>query len=169
MSLMAVLVLEFVAAAGGVTLAIIGLAGAAPRPVAAIAIITLGAAFLLERWAAELYRGDVLPDLGRLTWASIAGGAGIVLGIRSLFYPDWIAPAIALIFFGVALALSPWPSSRAIRVLAGMGAVVLGVLALARIAAPTLTLAGSIVVGSALASTERILPGVVRRRVRTLQ
>lgn len=157
------IVLELVAAAGGVSLGIIGLAGAAARPLSAIAAVVLGVAFLLERWSAELCRADRLPDRDQLTWSSIAGGAGIVLGTRALLRPDGLALALALVLFGVALALSPWPPSRVIRVFAGMGAVVLGVLAVGRVAAPTLTLVGSIVVGTALALTVRVLPRVRQR------
>ncbi len=148
---------ESLAAVVGVVLAIIGLAGAASRILDTIAVIALGAAFLCERWAA-LQPGragsSALGDRRGLTLDSIAGWAGIALGVLSLLRlaPTVLVP-VAVIIFGAALAFGAGERWRSARTVAGVVAIVLGILALARIDPRTLSLIGLIVVGGALVAT----------------
>jgi hypothetical protein len=187
---------EAFAGVGAVVLAILGLAGALPITMMAIATILLGAAILFQGGsvAARHYRllGTSLraghaerADLevsGGMTAESLAGIAGIVLGILALL---GIAPvtlcAVALIAFGGAELLGSAATSRynavAIeqraqsessrqllrdvvndavnlsaggQVLIGVGAVVLGILALLGFVPVTLTLVGLLAIGACL-------------------
>ena len=159
-------VTEAIAAAVGVALAIIGLAGAAPRFLDTIAVIVLGATFLFERWTvtARVHSGtwDEVHADRALAAESIAGWAGVVLGILSLLRlaPTVLAP-IALIVFGGGLLFGMALGSRTARFIVGLCAVALGILALLRLDPRTLTLIGLIAVGGVLLLTG---PLVVMRR-----
>lgn len=147
-------VVEVLAAAAGVALAIIGLVGVAPRFLDTIAVIVLGVAFLLERWTvtARMHEGTLTGIEARgLTAESVAGWTGVVLGILSLLrlVPTILAP-IALIVFGAGLALGSGIGTRSGRLLVGIGAIVLGILSLIQLDPRTLTLVGLIGVGAIL-------------------
>lgn len=147
-------VVEALTAAAGIALAIIGLAGAAPRFLDTIAVIVLGASFLFERWTATTGEREGIVSGAEfkrgMTFESIAGWAGVVLGILSLLRlaPTVLAP-IAVIAFGAGLLLGlrMWRGGRGV---AGVAAIVLGILALVQIDPRTLTLIGLLAVGSAL-------------------
>jgi hypothetical protein len=181
---------EAIGAAGAIVLSILGLAGILTHAMMAIATIVLGAAVLLDAAATgarhshflheaatgerHLIRGEVA---GGISAGSIAGIAGIVLGILALL---GIAPtllcAVAVIAYGAALlfgsaAKGRFASLSAARhegiahehaihgamsasaggeVLMGIGAVVLGILALLGFAPVTLVLIGLLAVGASV-------------------
>jgi hypothetical protein len=149
---------EAIAASAGVALAIIGLAGRAPRVMDSIAVIVLGAAFLFERWTAtSRVHAGTLPEERAdraLAAESIAGWAGVVLGILSLLRvaPTVLVP-IALMVFGAGLVLGLAMGSRTARLFVGLCTVALGILALLQFAPRTLTLIGMIGVGGILLLT----------------
>jgi hypothetical protein len=162
---------EVVLAAVAIVLAVVGLARIAPRSMMSVATILLGAALLLDAVAVgarhrHLVRESVGADertiravlTGAISAGSVAGLAGIVLGILAL---AGLAPgrlcAVALIGFGVALLFgspskellalqytAPWGMRIAMReaidevldvtaagdVLVGLAAIVLGVIGL---------------------------------------
>jgi hypothetical protein len=159
-------VTEAITAAVGVALAIIGLAGAAPLRVATIAVIVLGATFLFERWTATAHMQEGTWTEAHadraLAAESIAGWAGVVLGILSLLRlaPNVLVP-IAVILFGGGLILGMALGSRTARVIVGVCAVALGILALVQLYPRTLTLIGLLAVGGILLFTG---PFVVARR-----
>src|SRR5579884_2695589 len=176
--------------AAAVVLAIIALAGGAPTLLMTITTIVLGAALLVEGAAVlgryeRLLRDVEAPggsrvaraELGSgMTAESVAGVAGVVLGILSLLglAPTVLSP-IALIVFGGGLVLGSAAVSRmntveyygageatrrvmrelvnasaSGQVLLGIGAVVLGILALLQLDPMTLTLVGFLAVGGAV-------------------
>ncbi len=146
---------EAILAAAGIVLAIIGLAGAAPRFLDAIAVIVLGAAFLFERWTAtaRVHEGFWLEEHGDrgLAVESVAGWSGVVLGILALLrLAPMVLTPIAVIVFGVALVLGMGLASRGVRIIVGLGAICLGILALLRLDPRTLTLIGLLAVGCIL-------------------
>ncbi|MCC6553664.1 MAG: hypothetical protein IT372_11675 [Polyangiaceae bacterium] len=110
---------EALAGAGGVVLAILGLAGMLPGYMAAISTIAIGVALLAlggaaaARWSrlvreAGYYRGESRVEMGGGLGAEVFGGAaGIVLGILALLgvMPMVLLP-IALILFGGSLLLA---------------------------------------------------------------
>jgi hypothetical protein len=150
-------VVEAVAAAIGMALAIIGLAGAASRVMDAITVIVLGAAFLFERWTMTARAHEGVAPMGHgesLTSEAVAGWTGVVLGILALLRlaPTVLTP-IAVIVFGAGLALSAGVATRSARVLVGLGVTALGILALIRIDPRTLTLIGMLAVGAVLLMT----------------
>jgi hypothetical protein len=171
---------EAIGAAAAVVLSIIGLAGALPAGMMAVATIVLGAAILLDAGAVgaryrrlldEAWARDerlVRAELGGgISAGSLAGIAGIVLGILALlgFAPIPLC-SIGIIVFGAALMFGSAAKGRLAsfntgryglaestrhvidetlsmnaggEVLVGIGAVVLGILALLGVQ-PTLTL-----------------------------
>lgn len=181
------------AAAAAIVLAILGLAGALPGYMVTIATIVLGGAFLFEGGAVvaryhriardtaqpseqHLLGGDVG---GGMTAESLAGIAGIALGILSLLgLAAYILEPVALICFGAGLLLGSAALSRLQsvqferhgvvsdsmrsilrelgnmsiggQVLVGIGGIVLGILALLGLAPLTLTLVGMLAVGFSL-------------------
>jgi hypothetical protein len=184
---------EALGGAAAVVLAIIGLAGGLPTAMMSIATIVLGGALLLDSAGitaryAHLVR-DTFGGEARLTKAqvgtglsaeSLAGVAGIVLGILSLLgiMPVTLC-SIALIVFGGGLVLGSMARRRfhatssehygegashlAMRalheatdvatggdLLIGAGAVVLGILALLGLYPLTLVLIGLLAVGGAM-------------------
>jgi hypothetical protein len=180
---------EAVCGAATVVLAIIALAGAAPRYFAPVATIVFGAALVAHGGAVaarlrELFYEEVAPsertariELGGGTGAELIGGVtGIVLGILALI---GVAPAVlmgvAVLVFGGALLLGsgetaelgtfgePSIHHRLARVaheasraaagaqaLAGAGAIVLGILALAGLATLELALVALLILGAAV-------------------
>jgi hypothetical protein len=149
---------EEVGAAIGLVLAIIGLAGAAPRFLDTIAIIVLGVTFLSERWSVtggvhEGIHAQGAVERG-LAAESIAGWTGVVLGVLSLLrlVPTVLAP-IAVILFGAGLVFGVARAWRTERVIAGLATIVLGILALVQLDPRKLTLIGLIIVGGALLFT----------------
>ncbi len=179
---------EAIGAAAAIVLAIIGLSGALPMAMMAIATIVLGAALLLDAGAvAARYRrlvGESFGGEGRAVRAEVGGGmsaesiagvAGIVLGILALLglYPV-VLSSIALIAFGAGLLFGSGAKGRFAslsterhdlaattrrvldealnftaggEVLVGIGAVVLGILALLGLQPVTLVLVGYLAVG----------------------
>lgn len=184
---------EAIGGAAAVVLAIIGLAGGLPVAMMSIATIVLGGAILLDSiaiggryerlvrdtWGAEARVHKAQLGTG-LSAESLAGVAGIVLGILSLLgmMPLTLC-SIALIVFGGGLMLGSMARRRfnatsmshygagaghtAVRaleeatsvaaggdVLIGIGAVVLGILALLGLYPLTLVLVGYLGVGGAV-------------------
>jgi hypothetical protein len=185
---------ESIGAAAALVLAIVGLTGALPVAMMAIATIVLGAAILLdasavsarysrlvgEAWGTESQR--VRAELGGgISAESIAGIAGIVLGILALLGMAPVALCtVALMVFGAALIFGSAAKSRfaavstaqygigekarrAIdealslsssgEVLIGIGAIVLGILALLGVAPVALVLVGLLAVSCAILLT----------------
>ncbi len=131
----------FDAAAGAIVavLSIIGLAGEAPRTMAALSFIGVGLAFIVEATGTIRRTSKMaMPGYGvrsQVTASafaeSFAGGAGLVLGFVALFGVEpYVVLAIASIVFGVALLfgtgaavqvdivaahLEPSPTRRAIH------------------------------------------------------
>jgi hypothetical protein len=182
---------EAIGAAAAIVLAIIGLSGAFPIALMSITTIVLGAAILLDagsvgaryrRLMGEAMTGEehrIHPEVGGgMSAESIAGIAGIVLGILALL---GVAPrflcSIALIAFGAGLLFGSAAKGRfaslsteryglatATRriidealnvtaggeVIVGIGAIVLGILALLRIQPVVLVLAGYLAVGATM-------------------
>ncbi|MEJ2721825.1 MAG: hypothetical protein P8181_11905 [bacterium] len=107
---------ETAAAAGGIAITIIALAGVLPTLLAGIAAIVTGAALLMEGGAVaakmageiahEESRAEMAELTGGLTSEFIAGAAGVVLGILALI---GIAPmtllAVAAVTFGGGLVM----------------------------------------------------------------
>jgi len=116
-----------VEALGGIVaivLAVIGLAGIFPLPLAAISIIALGVAFLSEGSAIAARYSELLEKIGGgwggsvelargVTTEFIGGVAGVVLGVLTLL---GMAPmtliAVALIVFGGTLLMSSAGTGR---------------------------------------------------------
>ncbi len=164
-------VLEAVAAAAAMALTIIGLAGAEPLFLAAIATIVLGAALLAEgggvaaRQHHYMTRADEhartanvesAVEAGRTSAESIAGIAGIVLGILAVItvVPHVLLP-IALIVFGGGLIMGTAGGMRRSIVgsgheFVGVAAVVLGILSLIGVQPVTLVLVGLLAMGTAI-------------------
>jgi hypothetical protein len=182
---------ESIGAAAAIVLSIVGLAGALPGAMMAIAAIVLGAAILLDAAAVSArYRrlvGDawgsesprVRAELGGgISAESIAGITGIVLGILALL---GLAPlalcTVALIVFGAALIFGSAAKGRFAsvstahygigekarhvidealslsssgEVLVGIGAIVLGILALLGVQPATLVFVGFLAVACAI-------------------
>jgi hypothetical protein len=191
---------EAIGGAAAVVLAIIGLAGGLPTAMMSVATIVLGGAILLDsagitarydRLVRDTWGGEARvtkAEVGTgLSAESLAGVAGIVLGILSLlgYVPPTLC-AIALIAFGGGLTLSSLARNRfhatsvahygagasttAMRALSeaknveaggdlliGAGAVVLGILALLGLYPTTLVLIGFLGVGGALMLSGRVL------------
>jgi hypothetical protein len=130
-------------------------------------------------------------SLGGLSTLFLVGVAGIVLGILALLgIESPILTAISIIAFGAALLLSsnsmrhlsmlqtactteaPRPGAKllademasgsaSVQMLAGLAAIVLGVLAVAGVNANILTLAALIILGSAIILTGSALAGLI--------
>jgi hypothetical protein len=179
---------EAFGAGAAAVLAILGLAGALPLTMACVATILLGAAFLFEGGAVlaryrHVVQAIARPDEehairaevgGGTTAETLAGIAGIVLGILSLLgvFPEVLLP-VALIGFGGGMLLGSAATSRlgsaameeagvgerlrhvmheavhassGSKTFVGIGAMVLGILALLGLFPLTLTLAGLLAV-----------------------
>jgi hypothetical protein len=187
----------FVDAIGGVAtivLAIIGLSGAKPEMLVAIATIVFGAALLVQGGAMlSEYVGIIFPEgVGNVSMDQfggsslsalfMAGAAGIVLGILALVgVQSQILTSVAIIAFGAGLLVSSnsvsqlhalkrtvesqtaggaavvahemASGSSAVQSLAGLAAIVLGILALADVHAVVLELSALIALGATLVMT----------------
>lgn len=177
---------EAIAGAGAVVLAILGLSGAMPRSLAAIATIALGVALLAQggamasQWSrlareAGGYREEPRIDLGGSVAAETFGGAaGVVLGVLSLLgiLPGVLLPVALLVFGGtlllgsrVTVDLSSVTDTQGRRVpmtreaalgatglqsLAGVAGLVLGILSLVGTSPLTLVLVGLLALSAAV-------------------
>ena len=169
---------EAIGAIAAIVLAIIGLAGLLSSLMASIATIVIGAAILLQGMTVGSFYGSTVNanrfskfNVG-LTTETLGGLAGIVLGILALFgsYSHTLV-AVALIVFGVTFLLDSfedrewqWLSGAELRaeshqpgvlgfgsggqVLAGLSAVVLGILAVIGLSPLVLTLVGLLALGT---------------------
>jgi len=174
---------ETLAGAAALVLAIIGLAGYLTSYMAAISTIAIGAALLayggslVARWK-DLARGDahrredVMAE-GGLGTEAFGGAAGIVLGILALarVAPLVVLP-VAAIVVGAALLVGGSVERATIRasgggmVMAGLGAVVLGIIALVA-GGPqlTLTLIAMLAIGGAMVLSGGALAAIFARRM----
>jgi len=164
---------EAIGAIGAVVLSIIGLAGVLSNLMAAIATIVVGAAILivgLRRLPSPRARG--------FTTEFFAGVAGIVLGILALFgtFTQTLL-AVALIVFGASFLLGgfefwQWPGVQGGEgeaemvgfgsgghVLVGLGALVLGILAVIGLSPLTLILVGLLCIGAVALCYEMLAAG----------
>jgi hypothetical protein len=143
---------EMVCAAATVVLAIIALAGAAPRYFGPIATIAFGVALAEHgRIAGAHFHGIHETHFDRGTRAEvICGVAGVVLGVLALI---GLAPptliAIAVLAFGGALLIASRETSAAVQGLVGGAAIVLGILALIGFAPRALALVALLALGAA--------------------
>jgi len=181
---------ETAAALAIIVLAILGLVDVVPTAMLGIATIVVGAALLLRgtKMAAEYSQllaeeggTDALPTVGGgITLEFLAGGAGIVLGILSLFSNTAeLAPAALIVFGGtlllgggvaVRIGVPPEATTAAsaaaamvrqsaavtagAQALIGIAAIVLGILSFASTAhGDVLNLVGLLVVGTGLLMT----------------
>ncbi|MGC8492593.1 MAG: hypothetical protein ACP5SH_12740 [Syntrophobacteraceae bacterium] len=161
-------------------LAIIGLAGVFPWVLASAATIALGAAFIFESGAlARRFTLLAQEAWGGIPAGFPAGCAGAALGILSILgIATAVLVPVAIIVYGVALAMDGRTRfvlrqmesenagfsgmslkvatesarmSAGIQALAGLAAIILGVLALIRIFPPVLSLAALLVIGATAA------------------
>ncbi len=153
--------MEAFGAMAGIALAIVGLAGVFPSTMAAIATIVLGAAILLEGGsygASQVVRTGTTEmqtaRSGGISADLLGGIAGIVLGILALLGVDALTLlSVALLVFGASFLLSSFsaaevnPMASGGGVLIGLGAVVLGILAVVGQASLTLVLVGLLALG----------------------
>jgi hypothetical protein len=195
----------FVDAIGGVAtivLAIIGLSGAKPEMLVAIATIVFGAALLVQGGAMlSEYVGIIFPEGATnvsmeqfggssLSALFMAGAAGIVLGILALVGVESpVLTSVAIIAFGAGLLVSSnsvWQlhalkgavgqsagggagviahemaaGSAGVQSLAGLTAVVLGILALCNVHSVVLELSALIALGATLMMTGSTLSATV--------
>lgn len=180
---------EAIAGIGAVVLAILGFNDVAPERLASIAVIAIGGGFLVRGAAVAVRATAVMARSGRegqtasgLSAELLAGIAGVALGVLGFLGVERavLLPA-ALIAFGAALMMGAamtreldsalggmGTAARPVldadlgaEVLIGIGAVVLGILALASTPFDiTLILAGVTAVGAGMAL--EALPGLVR-------
>ena len=152
---------EVIGSLAVIALAIAGLAGAAPAALAAVATIILGAALLIQGGA---FTGMGAIERGEWTTTGfLAGVTGIVLGIIA-FFSNWPGTLIgaAMIVFGATLLLSHWMEGEfGGRALVGLGATVLGILAVVGLA-PQLTL---VLVALLALGTMELMSGLQNRAV----
>jgi len=107
-------VVEAVGGIAAVVLAIIGLVGILRDPLAAIAIIVVGAAFLSQGAALATRLSEVLHETmhsteigGGITTEFVGGAAGVILGVLALLgLASNVLMAVALISYGAALLLT---------------------------------------------------------------
>jgi len=174
---------EALAAAGGVVLAILGLAAVFPAYLAPIAAITISTALLMKAGSVAARFRELNAETGSTHWGEVeleagmstellAGTAGIALGVLALIgvVPGILLPT-CVILFGGALLLGggetyrvnklPRPdgetrtyrefqrfgnSAAGAETMVGVGAIVLGILALTSAAPMTLVLVGFLAV-----------------------
>ena len=186
-----------------IVLAIIGLSGAKPETLVAIATIVFGAALLVQGGAMlSEYVGVIFPEGATnvsmehfggssLSALFMAGAAGIVLGILALVgVESAILTSVAIIGFGAGLLVSGTSVSQlhalkrsvgqstqgsaagviahemaagsaGVQTLAGLAAVVLGILALTDVHTIVLELSALIALGSTLVMTGSTLSATV--------
>jgi hypothetical protein len=160
-------VVEAIGALAVIALAIIGLAGILSETVAAIATIILGAAILTQGGAfaaghfasAATYEAQVREPAG-LSASFLSGIAGIVLGILALLGVS--APtllSIAVIVFGGSFLLgiggyttgaggTEVSATSGGQIMAGLAALVLGILAVVGVSQLTLVLVALLCLGA---------------------
>lgn len=178
---------EAVGGAAAVVLAILALLGLLPLTLNAIAAIAIGAALLIggaalaRRYARAVPAGYVSRGrqdvAGALGLQAIAGVAGLALGILALLRIDPLTLlGVASIVFGAALLAGGGAMARLARSarwiraegdpvaaaggwesLVGIGAIVLGILALTGHAPMTLTLVAMLSVGAAILVSGSVL------------
>ena len=158
---------EAIGALATMALAIVGLAGVLSATVAAIATIVLGAAILLECGAfgaaAAVSPTEAQVEGGGLTAEFLGGVTGIVLGILALLgVASMTLLSVALLMFGASFLLSNQGTQFGYRslgqargfsgngqVMTGLGALVLGILAVIGVAQMSLILVGLLALGTA--------------------
>jgi hypothetical protein len=199
---------EALAGAAALVLGILGLIGIFRGYMVGIIAIVLGVAFLLEGGAVGTRYYPLVRDVehrgtervvaaeigGGLTADSLAGIAGIALGVISLLgVGTTVLPSVALLIFGGGLLLGTAASGRlnarrlevigpsdperrvvgaramsGSRVILAVGAIVLAIIALAGLSPWTLTLVGYLAVAFSLlssgASGGAVLVSTVRHR-----
>ncbi len=181
-------VAESIGGAGGLVLAILGLAGIDPRYTGPVAAIAIGGALVLQGGAvgarfrqllAETNGGPVSgAELGGGVSVDFLGGAAVILlGVLALLRVEpGVLQAVAAIVLGGTVFISSGVVSRlnslAVRsdghrvmqeiardfvgmsagaqILAGAGAIVLGILSLAAVGPPELTLVAFLVTASSI-------------------
>lgn len=149
-----------------IALAIVGLAGALAPTLAAIATIVTGAAILIEggSWQAgalALPAGSEVHDAeftGVPSAEALGGIAGIVLGILALLgIASETLISVAVLVYGATLLLNGLPFAQKAwfsatadgQLLLGLGATVLGLLAVIGISQLSMILVGLLVLGVA--------------------
>lgn len=158
---------EAIGALAVIALAIVGLAGLLSETVAAIATIILGAAILTQggAFAAGHYASDPGHDTqvrepARMSASFLGGVAGIVLGILALLGIS--APtllSVAVLVFGGSLLVglggfaagangTETPTSSGGQIMAGLAALVLGILAVLGVSQLTLVLVALLCLGA---------------------
>jgi hypothetical protein len=151
--------MEAVGAIATMALAIIGLAGILSPSMAAIATIVLGASLVIEGGsfgAAQASAAAGTEFEARDTSAAFLGGvAGIVLGILALLgLAQMTLLAVAIIALGASFLLSGFGQGSAFgagaggHALVGLGAVVLGILAVVGLSPLVLILAALLALGA---------------------
>jgi hypothetical protein len=152
--------MEAVGAIATIALAIVGLAGVFSATMAAIATIVIGAAFLLESGsfsAAQLSSrsGEFEGASGGTSAAFLGGVAGIVLGILALLGIASITLlSVAAIVYGATFLLSGVGQSGNLaaaaggHTLVGLGAAVLGILAVVGLSPLVLVLVALLSLGA---------------------
>ncbi|HUW30260.1 MAG TPA: hypothetical protein VM223_01470 [Planctomycetota bacterium] len=180
---------EALLGAGAVVLSILGLLNILPQYMASISVIALGAALLIGggALAARFSRAVSAAEpstaaeavQGGVAMQALAGAAVVVLGILALLgtMPATLL-AISLIVIGGGSLLSSSAIARVntviartsgrseftsgaagIDVIVGLGAIVLGILALAGFNPATLILVGTLSLGAGLLLSGSALPG----------
>lgn len=172
---------EAVGGLATIALAIIALAGTAPDFLLAVATVVFGAALLVEgtsivaEYALAAVPGAFGVAAGGLAAVFLAGLAGIILGVLSLLGIHGIVlTSAAIITFGSALLLNSSSmlnlysvkaragsefvmggavGTAAAQALAGVAALVLGILAIAGHQSMSLDLVGLLVLGAAILVT----------------
>lgn len=161
--------METIGALATMALAIVGLAGVFSTTLAAIATIVLGAGILVQSGAFSAgAEGEALETLpmtsGGLGAEFLSGVTGIVLGILALLE---VVPltllSVALLMFGAAFLLSSSsiqfnrtsgyrtnPFGGSGQIMIGLGALVLGILAVIGLSQLTLILAGLLGLGTSV-------------------
>jgi hypothetical protein len=171
-------ILESIGALATIALAVVGLAGALPTVMAAIATIVLGAAILIEggafaaRFSEGVSRsgttGQPLEWSERLSIEFLGGLTGIVLGVLALL---GTAPltllSVAALVYGVTFMLGGISMGSHSQSILGFAAVVLGIVAIVGLSPMPLVLAALATLGaSALlagsAAYAKFAPGMLR-------
>lgn len=152
--------MEAIGAIATMALAIVGLAGVLVPTMSAIATIVVGAAFLLEGGsfgAAQFSsRATEFESASSSVGATFLGGvAGIVLGILALLgISAQTLLSVALIVYGATFLLSGMAQAGSFattaggNTLVGLGAAVLGILAVVGLSPTVLVLVGLLALGA---------------------
>jgi hypothetical protein len=151
-------IMEASGAIATMALAIVGLASVFSITMASIATIVIGASILLEGGAFGAGAGlRAVPEAGGMSAEFLGGLAGIVLGILALLgVASQSLVSVAVLTFGASFLLSGlartqfnWlASSAGSHVFVGLGAIVLGILAVIGLDPLTLVLVGLLSLGA---------------------